>query len=214
MKRDEKNLLSRRKILDSAFEEFGEQGYGRSSVNTLCTSGNISKGILYHYFQDKDELYLACAQELFDSLTAYLTKALDEKNPVGSAKLECYFNARLCFFHEHPTYHKLFCDVVIAPPAHLAKAIEEIKAGLDALNVTVLTQFLQTVQLRSNITTQAAVEAFRLYQDFVNARYQWETLDQSDLEQREQTRKRTLDVFLYGVVAPQAYNQHQEEPQK
>ncbi|HBR01472.1 MAG TPA: TetR/AcrR family transcriptional regulator, partial [Ruminiclostridium sp.] len=50
MKRDKKKLLSRRKILDSAFEEFGQQGYGLSSVNTICTAGDISKGILYHYF--------------------------------------------------------------------------------------------------------------------------------------------------------------------
>ncbi|MEG1748002.1 MAG: TetR/AcrR family transcriptional regulator, partial [Oscillospiraceae bacterium] len=73
MKRDEKNLISRRKILDSALAEFGTQGYGMSSVNTICTAGDISKGILYHYFRDKDELYLACVQELFDSLTEHLT---------------------------------------------------------------------------------------------------------------------------------------------
>ncbi|MEG1873185.1 MAG: TetR/AcrR family transcriptional regulator, partial [Ruthenibacterium sp.] len=60
MKRDEKNLASRRKILDSALAEFGANGYGLSSINTICSAGGISKGILYHYFKDKDELYLAC----------------------------------------------------------------------------------------------------------------------------------------------------------
>lgn len=200
MKRDEKNLLSRRKILDSALDEFGERGYGLSSVNNICSAGNISKGILYHYFKDKDELYLACVGELFDALTQYLQTALADGSVTGEERLERYFDARLHFFHEHPLYNKLFCDVVIGPPPHLADMIRQIRTELDTLNISVLTELLQEVKLRSDVTIESAVETFQLYQDFINARYQMNPGGRVDLEKHEQTYKRTLGILLYGVI--------------
>ena len=53
MKREEKNQISRQRILESAAKEFAEKGYGLSSINVICAEGDISKGILYHYFKDK-----------------------------------------------------------------------------------------------------------------------------------------------------------------
>ncbi|MEG0272570.1 MAG: TetR/AcrR family transcriptional regulator [Hydrogenoanaerobacterium sp.] len=200
MKRDEKNLLSRRKILYSAFDEFGKQGYGLSSVNTICTAGDISKGILYHYFKDKDELYLVCIKELFDSLAEHLQNELSNIDGTKEIRLERYFDARLRFFRENPLYHKLFCDVIVAPPAHLAQAISKIKADFDALNISVLTELLQSAKLRSDITIQSAVETFRLYQDFTNARYQMEPAEALDLEKHEKICKRSLSILLYGVI--------------
>ena len=70
MKREEKNQQTRRRIMDSALAEFAANGYGGSSVNTICAAQGISKGIVYHYFESKDELYLACVEECFQCLTA------------------------------------------------------------------------------------------------------------------------------------------------
>ena len=59
MKREEKNQQTKHRIMESALKEFAEQGYGASSVNNICSCEGVSKGIIYHYFQTKDELYLA-----------------------------------------------------------------------------------------------------------------------------------------------------------
>lgn len=69
MKREEKNQQMRRRIMDSALTEFSKKGYGASSVNTICSAQEISKGILYHYFDTKDGLFLACVTECFTLLT-------------------------------------------------------------------------------------------------------------------------------------------------
>ena len=74
MKREEKNQQTRRRIMDSALAEFSKQGYGASSVNTICASQDISKGIIYHYFKSKDDLFLACIEECFSQLTEYFQR--------------------------------------------------------------------------------------------------------------------------------------------
>ena len=64
MKREEKNSLARQRILDAALEEFSSRGYEGASLNTVCAEKGISKGIIYHHFKDKDELYLLCGSLL------------------------------------------------------------------------------------------------------------------------------------------------------
>ena len=81
MKRDEKNQQTRRRTLDRALSEFSEKGYGGSSVNTICAVQGISKGIVYHYFENKDQLYLSCVEECFQRLTAHLSAALQAEEP-------------------------------------------------------------------------------------------------------------------------------------
>ena len=65
MKQEEKNRRSRTHILEHAFAEFALQGYLGASVNAICAAGSISKGLLYHYYADKDTLYLACVERCF-----------------------------------------------------------------------------------------------------------------------------------------------------
>lgn len=200
MKREEKNFISLQKILESATQEFARQGYGLSSVNTICNTGGISKGILYHYFKDKDELYLACLQNCFDRLTAALQACAADTQGGADACLGRYFDARLAFFEENPQLLPLFCEAVVAPPAPLKEVIREIKADFDALNVSVLTALLEKLSLQSGVTVDEVVEVFRLYQDFINARYRMDGYGSDVWKQREQVCKRSLHILLYGVV--------------
>ncbi|MEG0763605.1 MAG: TetR/AcrR family transcriptional regulator, partial [Oscillospiraceae bacterium] len=70
----------------------------------------------------------------------------------------------------------------------------------DALNISVLTEFLQSAKLRSDVTIQSAVDTFRLYQDFANVRYQMEPTEALNLEEHEKICKRSLSILLYGVI--------------
>ena len=71
MSRDEKTKLMKRKILNAAIKEFSEYGYTKTSMNNICKHAGISKGIIYHYFQDKDDLYLTCVKICYQTLLEY-----------------------------------------------------------------------------------------------------------------------------------------------
>lgn len=200
MKREEKNLRTRQKIMDSAFGEFSEKSYGEASLNTICNTGNLSKGIVYHYFKDKDELYLACVKECFDALTNYLNSIVIIDNVPIELAMASYFDARSSFFGEHPLYLGVFCSAVMNPPAHLLTAIEKLTARFDAQTVSILTTLLETVRLRPDVTTAEVVEVFRQYQDFVNTRFQMKAFSESTLKEHEERCRRSLQILLYGVI--------------
>ncbi|MBS6397546.1 MAG: TetR/AcrR family transcriptional regulator [Clostridiales bacterium] len=195
MKREEKNQQTRRKIMDSALTEFSGQGYGASSVNTICSVQGVSKGIIYHYFHTKDDLFLACVEECFHLLTEYLRERMARQKGSAESQLEEYFTARTDFFAEHPVYQRIFCEAVISPPAALKKEIQERRQSFDLLNIQILERLLEPVSLRSRISKEDAIETFRQFQDFVNASYQAE-----DFEIHEKKCRRALNILLYGVI--------------
>ena len=58
-KRFEKlNPERRRKILAVARTEFSRKGFDGASLNSIIQEAEISKGSLYYYFEDKEDLYI------------------------------------------------------------------------------------------------------------------------------------------------------------
>ena len=47
----------RRTILGAASEEFGQHGFENASYNRIIERAGISKGAMYYYFADKDDLF-------------------------------------------------------------------------------------------------------------------------------------------------------------
>lgn len=204
MKREEKNALSRQRILQAALKEFSDKGYNAASLNTICAENDISKGIIYHYFRDKDELYLLCAAECFEQLTAYLETAAAGAG-TAEQRLSAYFEARLRFFSENPVYLGIFLQTTLMPPAQLSAALAGVKSPFDALNICTLTALLENAALRSGLTAAAVVEDFRVYMDFFNARFCAESAQTGSpelaLQKHEERCHRQIDILLHGVLA-------------
>lgn len=210
MKREEKNALSRQRILEAALREFSEKGYAAASLNTICAENDISKGIIYHYFADKDELYLLCVAECFDALTAYLTQALDDSSDSVEGRLRGYFDARLRFFAENPLYLGIFTDAALNPPTELISKISEIRGSFDQLNIFALTELLHSATLRNGITVSAVVDDFRMYMDYFNLRFKGVLAGihspEQALREHEERCHRQLHILLYGVLGDRDEN--------
>ena len=198
MKREDKKIQSRQKIMGAALKEFGEKSYGEASLNTICKEGEISKGIIYHYFRDKDDLFLACVQDCFETLTLYLRKQVRIAGICVEEVLKQYFDTRIVFFHENPEYRKVFYSAVITPPPHLVKAIGELRKEFDALNVSILTGLLEKVPLRDGMSIDEVIRIFGIFQDLLNTRYQ--VYDQTDIGEHEKLCGQILEILLYGVI--------------
>ncbi len=202
MKREEKNALSRRRIEDAALREFSQRGYEAASMNAICADNGISKGIIYHYFKDKDELYLVCATACYAQLAAHLAGcAVGE---TAEQKLRAYFDARLRFFADNPEYLGIFLDVTLNPPARLCGELAKAKEPFDTLNIRTLTELLSSAPLRRDVSTEAVAEDFRMYMDFFNARFRSvltraDTAEQA-LREHEERCHRQLDILLHGVL--------------
>lgn len=64
---------SRGQILQAAFTCFAERGYSRTSIAQIATTANVSKGLVYNYFENKEALLVGILEhvlEEYDKLLA------------------------------------------------------------------------------------------------------------------------------------------------
>lgn len=200
MKREEKNQQMRRRIMDSALAEFSSQGYGGSSTNNICAAQDISKGIVYHYFETKDALYLACVEECFQKLTEYVRENIITEPCSIEEQLENYFTVRMAFFQTYPVYQRIFSEAVITPPAHLIAEIRMCKRDFEEFNIQILERLLTPLSLRPSISKADVIETFRQFQDFINVRYQATATKGQLFEAHEEDCRKALNILLYGVI--------------
>lgn len=197
MKQEEKNQKSRAHILAYAFTEFADQGYLGASVNTICTAGKISKGLLYHYYADRDALYLACVAQCFQELTAALSAALNPQTVTPDQ----YFDTRLRFFADHPRHQRLFCDTVVNPPRHLLRELAACRTSFDQLNETMLTAILEKETLAPGLSIPDAIAQLRIFEDYVSTYLKNAGLEQQQTDRHNQLCRRTFQTMLYGLIA-------------
>jgi AcrR family transcriptional regulator len=60
----EQQDIKREKILEAAYEQFLHYGYSKTTMNEIAGSLSLSKALLYYYFPDKSQLYIAVTRKL------------------------------------------------------------------------------------------------------------------------------------------------------
>lgn len=201
MKPTKQTHSMRQQIIDSALTEFGLHSYNEASLNTISREGNFSKGIIYHYFTNKDELYLACVAECFDSLTSFLSKEEISFDNIEKATRK-YLSLRQQFFNQHPKFSNIFANALFQPPEHLKKEINAIKSKLDQFNYSFYEKILRNVELKDYVSHEEAMEYFQIFQESFN--YFFQTQDDEDyaqlIQEHELRLGKILKFMFYGII--------------
>lgn len=203
MRKEEKTRRTYERILSAAMAEFGTKTYDSASLTTICNENQISKGLVYHNFKNKDELYLKCVEECFKEMTAYF-HGREYKAETVQESLHNLFQMRQQFFKENPYDCNIFFQIVLQPPAHLQKEIQALRQKYDEFYVNCFRDLLQRLQLREGITIEAAMEYFMIFLEMYNGYFQGKSGQKEDIhaliKDHEVNLSKILDIMLYGVA--------------
>ncbi len=97
---------SRAKILEHALQLFAERGFDRTSVKLLAETAGISPGLVYHYFQSKDDVLRAIFEESVQQVQAAFAAA--EAAPTPGERIERLIRASLQGVRENVLFWRLF----------------------------------------------------------------------------------------------------------
>ena len=64
-------------ILDTALHLFAEQGFHATSISQIAKNAKISKGLMYNYFESKEELLKMIIKQGVDELTKFFDRNQD-----------------------------------------------------------------------------------------------------------------------------------------
>ena len=86
-------------IIQAAVDEFLENGYEGTSMESIARRAGVSKGGLYHHFSSKDEILLLANQKLNEPIQAIMLQA--SQHPSASEGLKLYLRNYLKYWLEH-----------------------------------------------------------------------------------------------------------------
>lgn len=203
MKQQERQKKSKEKILQAAITEFSASGYDKVTMENICTRHGISKGMMYHYYSGKDDLFLLCVQNMYQMMKQYLEEnmaELEKKDALHALKE--FWMLRESFFGEHPPFKNIFENALLRTPPHLFEKIEEIRGPIEALNRQFLHRTIGKIELRENLKK----ENVSIYLEAMESVF-WKLVEQYRREQRisdvhslMEAAGELWDMVLLGVV--------------
>lgn len=129
-----------RQILEAATIEFSEKGMGGARVDMISERAKVSKRMIYHYFGNKDDLFLAVMENAYLKIRTHERDLhLDNLPAVAAVKeLSLYtFN----YFIDNPEFIRLLNSENLFDAEHIKKSkkirdihfplVEQIKTVLD-----------------------------------------------------------------------------------
>lgn len=197
MEKNKKTEHTISKIHEAAMNEFGKKGYFGGTVNNICNTG-INKGLLYHNFSGKDDIYLTCLKQSCKRLMDYLLQEGGTENP------ETYLSVRMSFFNNYPNEAHIFFEALLTPPSHLFDKIQQILSEFNALNERMYNQTLNSLILRDEVSRDDAVSYFHMMQLMLNGYFSSPAFQSIDLSEKvkihEMIVPKLLDYMLYGIA--------------
>lgn len=112
---------TRRRILKSATSEFAKKGLAGARVDEIASRADINKRMLYVYFGNKEELFLAVLEEAYaDIRTAERKLDLDHLDPVNALKTLVRFT--WSYYLKHPDFLRLINSENLHRARHLKRS--------------------------------------------------------------------------------------------
>src|ERR1043166_8184594 len=109
---------TRKKLLTAARREFASSGLAGARVDEIAARAGVNKQLVYHYFGDKDALYLAVLEWVYEEIRAQERKLNLEGLPPEQAikkLIESSFDPPAA----HPFFILLLNDKTRGAPRHV-----------------------------------------------------------------------------------------------
>lgn len=222
MKQAERAEQTRNKIVEAAMKEFGRNGYRGGTIGNICKTG-INKGLVYHYFASKNELYLECVKISCEKLIGKLDgvgvsgaaapdqsgteqepgivpgtqpEKKSEPRPEPQDVVQQYMKARMAFYREYSDESRILFESLLDTPFSLRGQVREIMRPLEERNLLIYGQLLTELKLRRGVTREKAENYFILSQYMFNAYFSSPVMQEKTLDERISLHEQSIPEIL------------------
>lgn len=157
---------TRELIHDAALAEFAEMGYGSARVDTIAARAGVNKRMLYHYYGNKDDLFLYVLERAYAKIRTHESELnLDSFGPEDAVRELVRFN--FTYNLDNPEFMRLLNNENLYQASHIKKSdkIQKMHSPFVGMIKGVLTRGQEAGVFRSN------VDAVQFYITLVSVSY-------------------------------------------
>jgi TetR/AcrR family transcriptional regulator len=172
------------KILQATIREFADKGFERASTNEIVKEAEISKGILFHYFQNKKNLFLFAFDYFVDLCMDEYYKKVDLEETDFFEKLRQISSFKLELVHKYPSIFKFFEVAIGEECTEVKSEIEKRKKKLTESHYSKVFNNIDMSKFADGVDVSRAINAIM---------WTFEGLGTSELQKAKASETKRLD---------------------
>ncbi|MCU0846826.1 MAG: TetR/AcrR family transcriptional regulator [Spirochaetes bacterium] len=184
----------KKEIIIKAREILSKMGYKKASTEEIARSLNKTKGALYHYFENREEIILSVIKYEGEQIKKSIEEAIEkEKDP--RKKLQVYFEERLNKIHELFDFYKYVIEEYFKKYLFIMKALsdynlEEYTTVQKILHEGVKTKVFQIPDVK--MVSKTLIKAMKAYDFFMFL--------EENYEDTRNEMSAALKIFINGIA--------------
>ncbi len=186
-----------KKIINASIELFNEHGYFATSISDIAKRAELSKGILYHYFSNKDELYIYCIKECVKEYAMHMQAQYIITGNCEEDVIE-YIKQGYAFLNKKPEFRNLFLYLLSENPAHLADKLTDLRLTFKQENQNIFLQILKTLQLGNGVSEKDIYAFIYFMQKIISTAF-IANKTKNDIQVTQENLLRIVTIFLNGL---------------
>lgn len=155
MQETEKHTL----ILNAAASLFAKYGYKKTTVDEIVAKAGISKGLFYHYYPNKKQLYLYIYDLYTNAFSQSVKKEVDTGNTDFFERLKQVSHLRIAFIHQYPDLWNFLYTAYYEQDPQVADEIKEKNRQLIEESYSGTASNIDWSKLREGISPDTALNA-------------------------------------------------------
>jgi AcrR family transcriptional regulator len=121
-----------RQMLDTARELFAARGYGDVTMDEVAAAVGVTKPLLYNYYGNKEQLFLACMEPAAEALLDAVVSAV-RAAPDAPGALRAGIHAFFAFLDSDGEAWRLLHDETLPSGGEIAARVRDYRARMEAL---------------------------------------------------------------------------------
>jgi len=103
-------------ILKAAIAVFGRDGFDAATTKEIAKQANVSKGLLFHYFTNKETLYITCQQYVLEQYGQFMASRFDFTTTDFFDRVIYAMRIKMAFGSENPSFLAMINRAMILEP--------------------------------------------------------------------------------------------------
>ena len=196
----------RQRIMNAAMREFASRGYDHASTNRIVEDAGIAKGLLFHYFKNKKQLFLYLYDHGVGWVTEEVFRYVDFSEPDFFTRLRAAQRAKVALIRVYPDIFSFLKSAYLEESAHVKPDLEARNSGLLASSFQKAFEGVDYTVFREGLDAALAVKTIAwAFEGFANT--YMETLHHVDVLDMDYERMLAASDEYVGFLKQCFYKQ-------
>ncbi len=144
-------------VFEAALDEFSSNDYDSTSMNQIIINAGISKGSMYHYFHNKEDLFMYMIERVMEKKAAFLKSFLDHFDKPAEEMaffeiLTFHLEASIRFARENCRYHMIAVQIQNMPAGKMKDRIwDRFQAAFEQYIEAMVDKAMKEGELRKDL---------------------------------------------------------------